>query len=35
VKRCSGTWCRITGRGFDGWVRQEQLWGVYLNEKVE
>ena len=35
VKRCSGTWCRIIGAGFDGWVVQEQLWGVYPNEKVE
>jgi SH3-like domain-containing protein len=35
VKRCTGTWCRIAGARFDGWVRQEQLWGVYLNEKVE
>ena len=35
VKRCTGTWCHITGAGFDGWVVQEQLWGVYANEKVE
>ena len=35
VKRCTGTWCRVAGAHFDGWVRQEQLWGVYLNEKVE
>ena len=35
VKRCSGTWCRIIGAGFDGWVPQERLWGVYPNEKVE
>jgi SH3-like domain-containing protein len=35
VKRCTGTWCRIVGARFDGWVTQEQLWGVYLNEKVE
>ena len=35
VKRCSGGWCRIIGSGFDGWVVQEQLWGVYPNEKVE
>jgi SH3-like domain-containing protein len=35
VKRCSGSWCQITGAGFDGWVVQEQLWGVYPNEKVE
>src|SRR5262245_23920114 len=35
VKRCTGSWCRIAGPGFDGWVVQEQLWGVYPNEKVE
>jgi SH3-like domain-containing protein len=35
VKRCTGTWCHLKGTGFDGWVVQEQLWGVYANEKVE
>jgi len=35
VKRCSGSWCRVVGPGFDGWAVQEQLWGVYPNEKVE
>ena len=35
VKRCTGVWCRIAGPRFDGWVRQEQLWGVYANEKIE
>jgi SH3-like domain-containing protein len=35
VKRCNGTWCRVVGEGFDGWVQQERLWGVYPNEKVE
>jgi len=35
VKRCNGQWCRLVGGGFDGWVRQDRLWGVYPNEKVE
>jgi len=35
VKRCGDGWCRIAGSGFDGWVVQEQLWGVYPNEKIE
>src|SRR5919201_2155785 len=35
IKRCTGDWCRIVGPGFDGWELQEQLWGVYPNEKVE
>jgi SH3-like domain-containing protein len=35
VKRCTGTWCRVAGAGFDGWAVQDKLWGVYLNEKIE
>jgi SH3-like domain-containing protein len=35
VKTCTGAWCRIFGNGFDGWVAQERLWGVYPSEKVE
>jgi SH3-like domain-containing protein len=35
VKRCSGQWCRFVGQGFDGWIEQDRLWGVYPNEKIE
>lgn len=35
VKRCTGSWCRISGDGFDGWIEQERLWGVYPNEKLD
>jgi SH3-like domain-containing protein len=35
VKRCTGAWCRITGDGFDGWIEQNRLWGVYPDEKIE
>jgi SH3-like domain-containing protein len=35
VKRCTGQWCRLAGAGFDGWVEQSRLWGVYPNEKIE
>jgi len=35
VKRCSGHWCRFVGAGFDGWIEQDRLWGVYPNEKIE
>jgi SH3-like domain-containing protein len=35
VKRCNGAWCRVIGTGYDGWVAQNRLWGVYPNEKVE
>jgi SH3-like domain-containing protein len=36
VKRCSGEgWCFVAGRGFEGYVQQTRLWGVYPNEKVD
>lgn len=35
VSKCTGQWCRIWGNGFDGWARQDRLWGVYPGEKVD
>lgn len=35
VKKCVGGWCRIIGKGFDGWIEQQRLWGVYADEKVD
>jgi SH3-like domain-containing protein len=35
VKRCTGAWCRVAGDGYDGWIQQDRLWGVYPNEKIE
>lgn len=35
IKRCVNGWCRILGSGFDGWIPQERLWGVYADEKVD
>jgi len=35
LKSCNGTWCQFAGKNFEGWIRQERLWGAYPNEKVE
>ena len=40
VKQCDGSWCRIVvpqaaSGDLDGYIRQDRLWGVYPNEKVE
>jgi SH3-like domain-containing protein len=35
VKHCAAGWCHISGNGFDGWIEQQRLWGVYANEKVD
>ena len=35
VKKCDEHWCHIAGQGFDGWIEQQRLWGVYADEKVD
>lgn len=35
IKVCNGTWCRLVGQGFDGWIPQDKLWGAYPDEKVD
>jgi len=40
VKECSGAWCRVAvvmdgARDLDGFIRQDRLWGVYPDEKIE
>jgi SH3-like domain-containing protein len=35
LKVCTGAWCEFTGKDFDGWIKQDRLWGAYPNEKVE
>lgn len=35
VKSCDNNWCRIRGDGYDGYIQQGNLWGVYPQEKVE
>jgi SH3-like domain-containing protein len=34
VKHCAGGWCHVDGSGFDGWIQQQRLWGVYADENV-
>jgi SH3-like domain-containing protein len=35
VRACDGVWCRLSGEGFDGYVEQQNLWGVYPGEKFD
>jgi SH3-like domain-containing protein len=35
LQSCTGTWCAFSGKGFDGWIRQDRLWGAYPNETVQ
>ncbi|MCO5091362.1 SH3 domain-containing protein [Bosea sp. (in: a-proteobacteria)] len=35
VASCADAWCRISVGNLSGYIRQERLWGVYPNEKVD
>ncbi len=35
VASCANTWCRVSVGNINGFIRQERLWGVYPNEKVD
>lgn len=35
VRSCDGAWCRVSSDGFNGFIQQWNLWGVYPNEKIE
>ena len=32
VEACTGSWCEVGVEGYDGWIEQERLWGVYPDE---
>jgi SH3-like domain-containing protein len=35
VEKCDGEWCDISAGGYDGWVEQPMLWGVYPGEEID
>jgi SH3-like domain-containing protein len=35
IRVCNTHWCRFEVESFDGWVRQDKLWGVYPPEKIK
>jgi len=34
VANCDGKWCKISAGGYDGYVQQDMLWGVYPGETI-
>jgi SH3-like domain-containing protein len=35
VESCNGQWCEVSAGGYDGYVPQERVWGVYPGEIVD
>ena len=32
IEQCTGNWCELSHESFEGWMQQENLWGVYTSE---
>ena len=28
IKRCENTWCKVVAKGYEGWVKINNLWGL-------
>ncbi len=35
LEKCEGEWCNIEAASYEGWMKREDLWGVYKDEKFE
>lgn len=35
VEQCTGQWCELTVDGYEGWIDQATLFGVYPGEKLD
>ncbi|MCB1486666.1 MAG: SH3 domain-containing protein [Bauldia sp.] len=35
IDHCSAGFCRISGKGYSGWIDRDQLWGVYPDEDID
>lgn len=35
VHTCNKQWCKVSGKGFEGYVDQKSLWGVYPDERIK
>ena len=33
--KCQGVWCRLDAGGYKGWLRRDQFFGVYSEERIE
>jgi SH3-like domain-containing protein len=32
---CHGPWCRVEAQGIKGWLKRDEVWGVYPDESVQ
>ena len=32
---CNGNWCRLEVKGYEGWLKRDQFWGVFPDEAIK
>jgi len=35
ILECEGEWCRVEMSGHKGWLRRDEIWGVYPDEAIK
>lgn len=35
LEACEGKWCQVDVAGYEGWIKRDDIWGVYPDEKIE
>lgn len=35
LETCDNGWCRIEINGFEGWLKTDEFWGVYPDERID
>jgi SH3-like domain-containing protein len=35
IEECNGDWCHLEGKGFEGWLKRTEIWGVGATENFK
>jgi SH3-like domain-containing protein len=35
LSKCKGEWCQVDLKGYKGWLKRAEVWGVYPDERFE
>lgn len=35
IDKCDDGWCFLKVAGYKGWIRRDEIWGVYPNEEID
>lgn len=35
LRKCDAAWCQIEVSGYRGWLRRDEFWGAYSNERID